>query len=347
MEISADVLQAKKVLSARLLRTGLQEYDMRSFYAFSVSNAGAWARHSVHAVGVGKKVINGRKTDVPCVRLHVAQKIAPSLLPPQDRLPKTIDGIPTDIIESLPPFLTTSPVPPACTMYRKRSQRPVIAGISAAHTDVTVGTIAYFCKSTLYGDDPSKVYVLSNNHVFANVNQARIGDDLYQPGPADGGTNKDCLARLHRFVPIQLGDGQSNRIDAAIGELLPGIAYQVQVYQIGSINGTSKAEEGMEVRKHGRTTGYTEGVVTDEALDVVVRMDHNNPNIDAKFEDQIRIEKIDPYSAIGQGGDSGSLVVNKFNPEAIGLYFAGPPDGTYGIASPIEDVLRELQIELL
>jgi hypothetical protein len=46
---------------------------------------------------------------------------------------------------------------------------------------------------------------------------------------------------------------------------------------------------------------------------------------------------------IGLGGDSGSLVVTENN-EPVGLYFAGPEGGEYGIANPIGKVMEKLKI---
>jgi hypothetical protein len=235
----------------------------------------------------------------------------------------------------------------ACTNERFKRQRPIVAGISTAHFSVTAGTLGYFCRSIRENDDPEQVYVLSNNHVFANVNQAQTGDDLYQPGPFDGGTVADRFARLHRFGQIVPGDQASNRIDAAIGELLPDVKFRLRICRIGKIRGTAQAVESMVVRKHGRTTGYTRGEVTDESYDALVGMDHNDPNAVALFVNQMRIERIPPYPAFGLGGDSGSLVVSTPKAEAVGLYFAGPEGGSYGIANHIADVLKELEIELL
>lgn len=103
----------------------------------------------------------------------------------------------------------------------------------------------------------------------------------------------------------------------------------------------------MRVRKHGRTTGLTEGRISDLTYDVLVGMDHMDPTIVALFEDQIRIEQVAPHPAFGLGGDSGSLVVTSDGNRAVGLYFAGPEGGAYGIANPIDEVLAKLQIELI
>jgi hypothetical protein len=364
MPISADLLQAKQTLSARLLRAGLQGHAVSLSHTINIHAAIASAGRNVHAVGVGRKIVNGTPTETFAVRIYVAQKIAPSLLPPRDRLPETIDGLSTDIIESPPAFLAArksrkssakaaatvkaavKAAAQTCTDNRRQRQRPVLGGISTAHRNVTAGTIACFCRSTRHGDDPTTVHVLSNNHVFANVNRAQIGDDLFQPGPADGGTNNDHFADLHRFVQLKLGGEVPNRVDAAIGALRPGVEFRPEICQIGRISGIGQAVEGLAVLKHGRTTGLTEGVVTDESVNSLVGMDHADPTVVALFENQLRVDLVAPHPAIGLGGDSGSLVLSRAETEAVGLYFANPPSGEYGLANHIADVLAELQIEL-
>jgi hypothetical protein len=350
-----DALQAKQVLSSRLLRAGYRGGVVGRTPSLNVSAVVAKAGQSVHAVGVGKKVAGGEATADWCVRLYVVQKLAPSLLPPRDQLPPAIDGIPTDVIESPPAFLTarkrahasSAPAVPACSQQRKARQRPVVAGISTAHYQVTAGTLAYFCRSVRHGDDPTRVHALSNNHVFALINQAQLGDPLYQPGPADGGKDEDHFANLHRFRKIQLGGLEPNRVDAAIGELLPAVDYREEVCSIGKIAGTEQAVEDLAVRKHGRTTGYTEGTVTDPSYDALIGMDHSDPSVVALFEGQMRIETVAPYPSFALPGDSGSLVVKKETATAVGLYFAGPPNGFYGVANHIHDVLNQLEIQLL
>lgn len=361
--MNIDLLKAKQTLSARYLKRGFRENVVARVVTMSVADAVAAAGSNVHAVGIGRKIVEGKPTDEMAVRLYVVQKIAPSLLPPRDVLPKRIDGMPTDIIESSPAFLAansprrgrarsavasagSAAAPAPCTNNRRQRQRPVIAGISVAHRNVTAGTIGYFCRSVKAGDDPNKIFILSNNHVLADVNKGFIGDDIYQPGPADGGTAADHVGELWRFQRMSL-DGSPNRIDAAIAELLSGVNSSAEICMIGAITATRRGVEGMTVRKHGRTSGYTEGVVVDESYDALVGMDHNNPDVTALFQDQMRIETAVPYPAFGLGGDSGSLVVDRDGPNAVGLYFAGPASGIYGIANHIADVLTDLQVELL
>ncbi len=344
MAISKDLHEAKNVLSRRLLGKSVRSLTAIQILSEtrSVAVVERTLTSTVHAVGVGRKVVDGKVTNQRAIRLHVARKLPNSMLPKRARLPESIDGIPTDVLESPPAFISL-----VCTDKRQKRQRPMVAGISVAHEDVTAGTIAYFCRSTKKSDDRESVFILSNNHVLANVNLSKKGDAVLQPGPIDGGTEEDDVATLHRFVKIKIGGRAENAVDAAIAELLPDAKYQVRLCKIGKIKGVIAGSEGMKVCKHGRTTGYTEGDVTDELYDALVGMSHEDPNEAALFTNQLRLEVAPRYRAIGLGGDSGSLVVSKKDKKAVGLYFAGPENGQYGIANPIEKVLELLEIELL
>lgn len=352
MTISNDLLEAKRSLSASHLRgTGPRE----SFAPrYRMARAVACAGNQVHGVGVGHKIVNGQQTSTLCVRLHVAQKLSRSALTPQNLLPEAIDGVPTDVLESVPAMLGSIPArrrrfaadDEACSAGRQSRQRPVVAGISVAQVDVTAGTIAAICRSTRAGEENDR-YLLSNNHVLANVNQAEIGDDVLQPGPADGGGAADRVATLHRFIPIQADGGSTaNQVDAAVARLLDEIEADAQVCTIGALAGTEEAAIDMPVRKHGRTTGLTEGIVSDEAFDALVGLDPDDPQAVALFEDQLRIEAAGRSTAFGLGGDSGSLIVHRTRRRAVGLFFAGPPGGMYGIANRFEVVAQALEIEL-
>ncbi|MGL4611804.1 MAG: hypothetical protein ACRCYY_19355 [Trueperaceae bacterium] len=349
MAVSKDVHEAKNVLSRRLLRKNserLAELQRLSSTASFVTVERTMAS-TVHAVGVGRKVVNGKTTTTPAIRLHVARKLPMGMLPKRARLPESIEGIPTDIIESAPARIAARARTLACTNNRKKRQRPIVAGISVAHEDITAGTLGYFCRSTKKGDDPNAIFILSNNHVLANVNLGKKGDAVMQPGPIDGGTPEDDVATLHRFVRIKLGGRSENVVDCAIAEVLPDTAYEANLCEIGKVKGVLVGSEGMKICKHGRTTGYTEGTITDELYDALVGMSHEDPNEAALFTNQLRLEVTSSFEAIGLGGDSGSLVVSKKEKKAVGLYFAGPENGQYGIANPIKEVLELLEIELL
>lgn len=350
-----DLRQAKKVLTSRLLRTGLRRGLAAMRFARSVRDAVANAGTNVHAVGIGRKLVEGKPTRDFCVRLYVAQKLARSLLSLRDAIPALVDGIVTDVIESPPAVAQAKrkarrPVraaaADAAAAGPRDRHRPVVAGISAAHHDVTAGTIGFFCRSVRAGDDPDRIGVVSNNHVFADLNQGTPGDALDQPGPLDRATDDDHFADLLRFVPVELGIGGTNRVDAALGLIRNGIEVVNEIPQIGAVGGVGAAHDGMLVRKHGRTTELREGKITDADYDALIGMDHLNPDVVALFEGQLRIEST-TGGQFCRFGDSGAAVVERTRPNVVGLLCGCPEDGSYGVASPIQEVLSALEVKLL
>lgn len=237
--------------------------------------------------------------------------------------------------------------------------RPAPGGFSIAHVEVTAGTLGCLAR----GRGASRcddVLCLSNNHVIANSNDARIGDCICQPGPADGGScPDDQIAALERFVEIKY-DLTPNRVDCATGlcdpdAVIPEIGYEngddVELFRIGDV--PAPASLGMLVGKSGRTTGLTRGIVS--GLDWAGVVDYDDRRI-AFFEDQIVISGLEG-EAFSAGGDSGSCIWEwdeTRNP--VGLLFAGssPDDDEEGVdegdyitlANPISVVLDELDIDL-
>jgi hypothetical protein len=74
---------------------------------------------------------------------------------------------------------------------------------------ITAGTIGARVTKDI------NVYVLSNNHVLANINQAKINDPILQPGAYDGGTLGDAIATLTDFQEITFCDSFSALLSAA------------------------------------------------------------------------------------------------------------------------------------
>lgn len=221
--------------------------------------------------------------------------------------------------------------------------RPLLAGFSVAHVDVTAGTIGGFVT---VGADAA-LRVLSNNHVLANEDDARRGDAVLQPGPYDGGRDpQDRIGAFERAVALR--DSGANLVDAALAALADGIEAEPLDYgELGALAGVldDPAEAGA-VAKRGRTTGYTRGRVTAFELDGV-QVGYTRGTL--TFDDQIEIESTGSGS-FSAGGDSGSLIVTaETAPRAVGLLFAGSETGGPGgtgltFANPIAAVLRELGV---
>jgi hypothetical protein len=212
-------------------------------------------------------------------------------------------------------------------------------------------------------------HILSNNHVLANSNDARIGDPILQPGPHDGGLNPDDqIAALSDFVPIQLTGLPSNcevagrivralnwvaelvtsdtrlqavkafagenLVDAAIARPLNDTDVKAEILGIGEIQGLTEGLLGMKVKKSGRTTEFTEDEIMQ--VDVTVNVQYGEGRI-ATFKDQLLA------GPMSQGGDSGSAVLDE-NSNLVGLLFAGSDQNT--IFNRIQNVFSALRLTL-
>jgi hypothetical protein len=249
--------------------------------------------------------------------------------------------MPTDVIAAAPAKF-------ACALPRQSEQRPVVAGISASHRAVPFGTIACFCRSTLQEDGTDDVFVLSCNHVFGLLDSAALDDPLFQPGHRENGApaNQPPFAKFKRSVALQFED---NVVDAAIGRLEPQLQanFRDEIFAIGPISGSAVASEQLRVLKHGRTTGLSEGTITDASFDHILKHPRNGAPI--KFVNQLRIEPVAANTPFAEEGDSGSLVVRASDHAAVGLLFAKDSDnsGTYAVANRFEFVREQLHIDLL
>ena len=289
------------------------------------------ALQNVVGIGVGRKITDGHETDEHCLSVLVEQKLPLEAVVKSARIPKTVDTIKTDVVEVGTLFAGVSAaagtaVPTVAgpglasdvgiELLRNRI-RPVKGGYSVGHYLSTAGTYATAVTDRLpFPGMPRHTYVLSNNHVLANSNNANIGDPILQPGPYDGGVlPSDVIATLARFVPIRFITPTStpvNYVDAALGE---GQFHDLdrEIYWIGYARDSVAPSIGMLVQKTGRTTNHTTGRIT--AVNATVTVNYGGGQR-ARFERQI------VTGAMSAGGDSGSLLLDLQN-RAVGLLFAG------------------------
>lgn len=153
------------------------------------------AKNNVVGVGVGYKETNGVYTDDVAVIVLVEQKKPMAALQPEDTIPRDLQGMRTDVIEV--GFLR------AYQGGRDRFRPVIPSGVSIGHYKVTAGTLGTIVRDRRTGEG----FLLSNNHVFANSNDAQLGDAILQPAAMDGGNNPaDLVARLERFAKLLYTD---------------------------------------------------------------------------------------------------------------------------------------------
>lgn len=321
------------------------------------SASGDLLKHgNVVATGVGYKVKNGDRTDTASIICSVVRKLPINQLSASERVPETVNGIPTDVVQ-------TGRI--RAQQTRTDRHRPAPGGVSIGHREITAGTLGCLVKRG------GEVFILSNNHVIANSNDAERGDTILQPGPADGGRNpEDKIAELEDFVPVsftlpelpsdcQFASGviavlnagcsaigsrtryrivrpqaNPNLVDAAIARPVNASDVSGDIVDIGELNGSAQATLGMAIQKSGRTTSHTTGEI--QQIDVTVNVQYGPGNI-AQFSDQLLA------GPMSQGGDSGSAVLD-MDRRLVGLLFAGSDSTT--IMNRIENVFSALNVSL-
>jgi hypothetical protein len=278
---------------------------------------------NVVGVGYGAKLVGSRIADDLAVRVYVRAKRPRAHVPVAERVPEFVDGRPTDVV----------------AVGDLRALRvPVDCGVSVGHVDITAGTIGCVVE---VADAPGQRLILSNNHVLAASNAADEGDAILQPGPLDGGDPGDPIGVLHRFIPIDFDDTAGNRVDAAVARLHDPASVRPQIAHIGPpVLPAVDAALYQSVRKHGRTTEHTVGVVVDVAADIEVRFGARI----AAFADQIGVVGVGG-DAFSDGGDSGSLIVDAVDLNPVALLFAGGGGITFG--NPIGSVLDALDATIV
>lgn len=292
----------------------------------------------VTGVGVGEKITKGERTGETCIRVYVKKKLPKSKLTSAQTIPSEINGVPTDVIEK--EFVLHYAVKEESLRLKADTGTydPLTGGISIGPCRsidgyVYVGTLGLVVED----NDSGNKMMLSNFHVMCVDDGWSAGNDQCQPSRVDGGS---CPANTVGSIARASIGGQ---VDAAVA-WIDGRGSNCDIVDIGSVNGTALPVDNEAVRKRGRTTELTYGFVDDISLTVAI--DYEDGIGVVTLTNQIGIEVDSSQSTqFGNNGDSGSVVVNQSN-EVIGLYFAGTPDGSYGVANPIDAVFSALNIRL-
>ncbi|MBN1349783.1 hypothetical protein JXJ21_10270 [candidate division KSB1 bacterium] len=324
-------------------------------------------KKNVTGVGIGYKVKAGKTTDQMCLVVLVKKKVKVAQLEANDLIPAQIEGVATDVIEV-----------GEIVAHKSRTDwwRPAPPGVSIGHVSITAGTFGAVVRDKSTG----KKFILSNNHVLANSNQAEVGDDIIQPGAADGGSSpQHRIAKLARFVRIEMeggtGDGGGNGSTCPIAN---GVASILNVF--ARVLGSShRLKPVKDVSSQAATANLVdaavaEPVANDVLLDEILDIGKVNSTQDAELNMSVMksgrttgytegtITTLHSTVQVGYGdgktatfedqiltsnmsspGDSGSLLVARDSKAAVGLLFAGSDQVTVHCA--ISNVMNLLNID--
>ncbi|WP_190820507.1 chymotrypsin family serine protease [Saccharopolyspora pogona] len=297
----------------------------------------------VTAVDIGVQHRAGEPTGQQVIVVSVIRKIPREQLGAGTCVPSDIFGIPTDVIEEQPVLqhIHCARDKPLASCQPRSERAGVVRGGSgivpcrAVHLSPPavpnageyrrIGTLG----AIVTGTSPTVVPMgLTTFDVGCLDDAWAVGDRMVDP---EGGRMHTELARA----------ALSGRVDAAAVAIAPGSETSCVVDGIGPVTGHATAYPGERVRKNGFGTGVTVGIIT--SVDATVRLDHGEALGVRVLREQIRITAAD-LRFCGPG-DAGAAVIDPGG-RIIGLHVAGSRGGAFGFASPIADVLAELDVEL-
>jgi hypothetical protein len=269
----------------------------------------------VTGVGIGPKIVDGKKTDDLSIRVFVAEKKELDSVPEEQRIPKTIKGVKTDVIErkfvlnprmmavadmklktdtgTYDPLRGGMGIGPCRSVHLTVEEAACHGGGSAGYYNF-VGTLGCI----VIDNDTNAEMLLSNFHVMCVDDGWHVGDTMCQPSKVDGGhCPADVVGSLQRAV-------LSDEVDAAIASHTAR-GHQYSILDIGDVKGTATAAVGMAVRKRGRTTELTYGTITDTNLSV--NIDYCDGLGAHTLIHQIEIE-VDPAQSAMFGTGGGAIL---------------------------------------
>jgi hypothetical protein len=228
----------------------------------------------------------------------------------------------------------------------------------------TSGNTITCCSGTLgslvkRGATPT-FFILSNNHVLARSNQAKLAEPITQPGLVDSNcAPAQTVAKLSQFVQLPQGGTEkapkTGTVDAAIAEIITG-AVDTSGSILGLGTGTppgaaapadtiespaSLVPNTTRVAKSGRSSGVTCGTIQSIATSVIVSYSTScggGTTFWVRYPNDQIVVNGGSFSA---EGDSGSLIVDASTAQPVALLYGG--DTTSTVGNPIGDVLAALK----
>ncbi|RCW46919.1 hypothetical protein DFQ14_101259 [Halopolyspora algeriensis] len=297
----------------------------------------------VVAVDIGDKHVDMCSTGEQAIVVSVRRKERDERLATGARVPSSVLGIPTDVIEEQPVLQhehrPLRQVPIGCRPGEQAPTRgghgiapcrPIVLGDRAASDDGRyrrVGTLG----ALVVGRARDPVMMGLTTFDVACMDDAwAVGDRMADP---DTGRVYAGLARA----------ALSGRVNVAAVAIHSGVECFRGISGLGPITGQCAAHPGETVHKSGRGTGVTTGTVV--STDTTVRVDHGDALGVRVLREQVRVCESSHGSPFTGNGDAGAVLVNS-DGCVVGLCFGGSRDGTVGFACPIADVLTELDVDL-
>ena len=285
-----------------------------------------------HATSIGRKQVDGEFTDTIAICIHLTEKRPLDQIPEAERIPKEIQGFPTDVREDSPPEFCAAVGGGAVEAQQRYAKVPGGAHIVAAN-DLLWGKSGTLGCYVMDSTDNKTVYGLTCAHVMGNYSK------IFQPD------NTNFCNLLG--APVRTNAD----VDAGIFSLGSWL-WDNNILQIGAVAGTRTlgySDFGKKVVKYGSTTGLTTGVINN--TDYLSKVNIGNG---ISIANTIIIVPETKGGVFGGSGDSGSAVVYQSTESGmegnfvIGVLFAISTDSSNEVfVVPINRILEKLKVSIV
>lgn len=216
------------------------------------------AKPNVYRFGFGYKIVGGETTDSICLVAFVYNKSGN--IRQQDRIPSTLDGVATDVVELVePPFMPENELPGTIPDRYHTPYSTIMGGMPIRNNNLDInhvgvlGTVV-FDKRTDASMGLSAQHAIGTQPKGRGEKKAREGDPIYQP-PSLPARDENKIGELSKF---DVGyDAALFRIDSPRGCQAKMLGIDETPFDLSEI---TESRLGQEVECPARRT-YTNGKV--------------------------------------------------------------------------------------
>jgi hypothetical protein len=266
----------------------------------------------VTGVSLGYRFAKGKRTEEIGICVHVEKKKPLTDIPDDERIDTEFEGRRTDVIENKISLFGAE------QNYASTISGGISIGNESKNSSGSLGTL-------VYGNTDGAEYFLTNYHVAVAYVENSLRTGICQPSIPDGGRggSQDRIGEVVDFYGDVKGDAaliRSNGNRSATTDVF------------NTTETLLRARDpviGETVNKVGRTTSWTEGIVSHWGYAEVDLPNLGSTTIYAFWV----VPLVDPDELIGAPGDSGSVWYLPGTGTAVGLLFGGAPSGPVMIAN--------------
>ncbi|MER7848659.1 hypothetical protein ABTZ03_32515 [Kitasatospora sp. NPDC096077] len=284
----------------------------------------------VTGIDIGFKQVAGEKTSQLAIVVFVRKK---GQYRPEDEIPKSISGIPTDVVEAT-----------FKSLVDPKRYDPAVGGACIAPARLATG---FGSLGLLVKDQQSQNPLwLSAFHVMClDRSWQQYDKRILQPAPTYGGDPvRDTIGEVVRGIygQVDIPWGYDLYVDAAVSTV-SGRAASPNIDTVGGVLGAKNASIADLVNKYGAATEYRRGVIESTNTTVLIESQRLGSTW---FYYQYSAEP--PFMgdpALAESGDSGSPVRDS-DGYLIGLVIAGSDQARRTTINPIGQIMEALKISL-